>query len=107
MKRLAGRAGVGLAALTLVTLSAWTAGAALQAGDYVCLGASGILIDLGFKLAADGSYTDLNSQSSGRVSYSADGGTVTFVGGHLAGKVGRNAQGGRSFRFDNINCQRN
>jgi hypothetical protein len=95
-----------MAAALAVATGGGPAGAALQSGDYICLGASGILVGMGFRVSADGNYTDLDNKSSGSVTYSADGGTVTFVGGHLAGQVGRGAQGGRSLRINNINCQR-
>ena len=45
------------------------AGAAgLQPGEYACAGSGGtILIGLGFRLRADGTYTDLDGKSAGRV----------------------------------------
>jgi hypothetical protein len=75
----------------------------LQAGEYACAGSSGtILIGLGFKLRADGTYTDLDGRTSGKVTYS--GSNVTFVGGHLAGQVGHNITGGTSFQIGGIGC---
>ena len=63
--------------------------AQLKPGEYACAGSGGrILIGLGFKLLADGTYTDLDGKTSGRLVY--QGSSVTFVGGHLAGEVGRN-----------------
>lgn len=80
------------------------AGAAgLQAGEYACAGSGGrILIGLGFKLRADGTYTDLDAKTSGSVAYS--GSNVNFVGGHLAGQVGRNVRGGTNFEINSISC---
>jgi hypothetical protein len=81
------------------------AAASLQPGEYACAGSSGILIGLGFKLNADGSYTDLDGKSSGRVVES--GSTISFVGGHLAGQVGRNVWGGKNFEIGAISCSHN
>ena len=64
-----------------------------------------ILIGLGFKLSADGTYTDLDGKNSGRVSFS--GSTVSFVGGHLAGQIGRNVRDGRQFEINTISCGHN
>jgi hypothetical protein len=80
--------------------------AQLQPGEYTCSGASGILIGLGFKMQADGSYTDLDGGSRGRVN--AAGSTISFVGGHLDGQTGRNVRnGGRNFEIGMISCSRN
>ena len=81
------------------------AAASLQPGEYACAGSSGILIGLGFKLNADGSYTDLDGKSSGRVVES--GSSISFVGGHLAGQVGRNVRGGKNFEIGAISCSHN
>ena len=88
----------------LACLGGGTASAAgLQAGEYACVGSGGsILIGLGFKLQANGTYTDLDGKSRGRVTY--NGSNVTFVGGHLAGQVGRNVRGGNSFEINAISC---
>jgi hypothetical protein len=78
----------------------------MQPGEYACAGASGILIGLGFRLQPDGTYTDLDRKSRGRVAI--NGSTITFVGGHLAGQVGRNLRnGGRNFEIGMISCSRN
>jgi hypothetical protein len=91
---------LGLAALTPASA------AGLQPGEYACAGSGGtILIGLGFRLQANGSYTDLDGKNSGTVSY--DGANVTFVGGHLAGQVGRNIRGGTNFEIGSISCSRN
>jgi len=81
------------------------AAAGLQAGEYACSGSSGILIGLGFKLNANGTYTDLDGKSSGRVVY--EGSSVRFVGGHLDGQVGTNVRGGNSFEIHSISCSHN
>jgi hypothetical protein len=78
--------------------------ARLTPGEYACSGSSGILIGLGFRLKADGTYTDLNGGSMGRVIY--NGGSVSFMGGHLAGQVGRNIKGGTSFEMGSFACSR-
>ena len=95
-----------LAALLLLAAGAGPARAQLQAGEYTCSGASGILIGLGFKMQGDGTYTDLDGKSRGRVAI--DGTTLRFIGGHLDGQVGRNLRnGGRNFEIGMISCSRN
>jgi hypothetical protein len=91
---------------TLASFAAMPATAAgLQAGEYACSGSGGtILIGLGFKLRADGSYTDLDGKNSGRVVYEGSG--LRFVGGHLDGQRGSNIRG-NSFQINSISCSRN
>ena len=103
------RVAVSLTAFCLLIAGAGTASAALLAGEYACAGSGGtILIGLGFKLGADGTYTDLDGKSRGRVTYSADGTSITFVGGHLDGQRGRNVRnGGRNFEINTISCSHN
>jgi hypothetical protein len=98
-----------LGAVGLLLAGISPAPAALAAGEYACSGSGGgILIGLGFRLNADDTYTDLDGKSRGRVTYSADGSTITFVGGHLGGQVGRNARnGGSTFEVGGIGCSRN
>jgi hypothetical protein len=95
------------AAALCIALGSGAAGAAgLQPGEYACAGSGGtILIGLGFKLNANGSYTDLDGKNAGRVVES--GGNISFVGGHLAGQVGRNVRGGTNFEIGTISCSRN
>jgi hypothetical protein len=96
---------VALLAALLFFAVAEPAGAALVPGEYACTGSGGrILIGLGFRLLPDGSYTDLDGRNRGRVTYGADGSTVTFVGGHLDGQIGRGAGNGRTFRINAISC---
>lgn len=79
--------------------------AQLNPGEYACAGSGGrILIGLGFRLRADGTYTDLDGKTSGRVVY--HGSSVAFVGGHLAGQAGRNVRG-TGFEIDSSSCSRN
>ena len=69
------------------------AGSGLRVGQYACYGSgSQILAGLGFEVLAGGRYADLDGVSSG--SYSVNGTTVTFRGGHLDGTVGRDLAGG-------------
>jgi hypothetical protein len=97
-----------LAALYFLGASAGPASAALRPGEFACAGSGGtILIGLGFKILADGTYTDLDGKNKGRVTYSADGATVTFVGGHLNGQVGTGAGNGRNFQIGAISCSHN
>jgi hypothetical protein len=89
----------------LVGLSAPAGAAGLQPGEYACAGSGGtILIGLGFRLRADGSYTDLDGKSAGRVVF--DGSNVRFVGGHLDGEVGRNVRG-NNFEIHSASCSHN
>lgn len=98
---------IAAASLVLVCIGSGEAAAALMPGEYACVGSGGsILIGLGFRARADGTYTDLDNTTSGRLSYGANGSTVTFVGGHLDGQVGRDVRGGRSFRINAISCSR-
>jgi len=91
---------LGLAGLTPASA------AGLQPGEYACAGSGGtILIGLGFRLQANGHYTDLDGKSSGTVTY--NGSRVTFVGGHLAGQTGRNIRGGTNFEIGSISCSLN
>jgi hypothetical protein len=103
MKTVTRGAGAWLVSALLLCGSLGTASAAqLQPGEYACSGSGGrILIGLGFKLMADGTYTDLDGTTSGRVVY--EGSSVSFVGGHLAGQVGRNVRG-RNFEIGSISC---
>jgi hypothetical protein len=104
MKIRAGRVAVCLIAVLLAVEGVSPAGTAgLQAGEYACAGSGGrILIGLGFKLRADGTYTDLDGKTSGQVVYK--GLDVTFVGGHLDGQVGRNVRNGTNFEIHSISC---
>jgi hypothetical protein len=100
------RVGICLAVTLFVGAAVGTATAAgLQPGEYTCAGASGILIGLGFKLLPDGTYTDLDGTTSGRVEFR--GSTVIFIGGHLGGYVGNNVRGGTNFEIHSISCSRN
>jgi hypothetical protein len=96
-----------IAALTIAACAGGPAAAAsLQPGEYACAGSGGtILIGLGFKLAADGSYTDLDGKSAGQAEF--NGSSVRFVGGHLDGQTGRNVRGGTNFEIGAISCSHN
>jgi hypothetical protein len=79
--------------------------AGLKVGEYACAGSGGrILIGLGFKLSANGTYTDLDGKNSGKVVY--EGSNVRFIGGHLDGQVGRNVRGDGNFEINMISCSR-
>jgi hypothetical protein len=51
------------------------------------------MIGLGFKVLPGGRYTDLDGSNAG--SYSANGETVTFRGGHMASSNGRELRDGK------------
>lgn len=62
---------------------------ALRVGEYACYGSGGdVLIGLGFIVLNGGRYTDLDRTESG--TYTVNGDTVRFSGGHLDGMKGRN-----------------
>ena len=93
-----------------VAFLAWAAGSAgaaeLKPGEYACAGSGGrVLIGLGFKLSADGSYTDVDGKDAGRATFS--GSNVTFSGGHLNGYVGTNVRCGTNFEIHSISCSHN
>ena len=96
------------AAWLTVALLAFATGpasaAGLRAGEYACAGSSGILIGLGFILNADGSYTDLDRKTSGRVAF--EGSSVKFIGGRLDGYVGTGVSGS-TFQIHGIGCSHN
>ena len=102
---LAWRPAAWLVVVLLAVAPAPASAAGLQAGEYACAGRSGILIGLGFLLNSDGTYTDLDRKTSGRVSY--EGSNVRFIGGHLDGYVGNNVSGGTSFQIHGIGCSHN
>jgi len=100
------RTAIALFAVSVACMPAPAAAAGLQPGEYACAGSGGtILIGLGFKLKADGSYTDLDGKSAGRVVF--EGNTLRFVGGHLDGETGRNVRGGKNFEIHTISCSHN
>ena len=95
-----------LAIAVLMLAAAPAEAASLRPGEYACAGSGGtILIGLGFRLRADGSFTDLDGKSAGRVVFS--GSNVKFVGGHLNGYVGTNVRGGTNFEIHMISCSHN
>jgi hypothetical protein len=97
------RAAAWLIVACLACAAVPAAAAGLKAGEYACAGSGGtILIGLGFKLNANGTYTDLDGKSPGRVVY--EGSNVRFVGGHLDGQIGRNVRGGENFEINMISC---
>jgi len=106
MKSVRRRAGICVIAAFLVGISVEIAGAAeLQPGEYACAGSGGrILIGLGFKLLADGTYTDLDGKTSGGVVDRRS--TGSLVGGRLAGHVGHNSRGANC-EIVSIRCSRN
>jgi len=87
----------GVPSIPLATLSGAPAPAshgtpsALPTGEWACYGAGGrLLIGLGFRLQAGGTYTNLDNRNKGTYNYQAAAGTIAFSGGHLAGQTGRN-----------------
>jgi hypothetical protein len=74
------------------------------ASGRICLRRVERLIGLGFILNADGSYTDLDRKTSGRVSFK--GSSVKFIGGHLDGYVGTGVSGS-TFQIHGTGCSHN
>lgn len=69
----------------------------LRLGEYACYGSGGrIMAGLGFKVLAGNRYTDLEGGNAG--SYSTTGDTVSFRGGHLDAKSGRDLRN-QNFRI--------
>lgn len=63
-------------------------GDGLKVGEYACYGSGGrILVGLGFKVVSGSRFTDLDGGNAG--TYSVNGSTVVFRGGHLGGQTGR------------------
>jgi len=80
-----------------------TGGGSITTGEWACYGSGGrALIGLGFKVNANGTYTDLDNKNHG--TYSASGSTLTFKGGHLDGQIGHSVGGGR-FNIGTTTCE--
>ena len=81
------------AAVTAISLPAWSADE-LKTGEYACYGSGGRpLIGLAFKVLPGGRYTDLDGKEKGR--YVITGDKVVFKGGHMASIEGKNFSKGR------------
>ncbi|MBP9946702.1 MAG: hypothetical protein KBH14_09920 [Vicinamibacteria bacterium] len=67
----------------------------LKIGEYACYGSGGrILAGFGFRVLSGNRFTDLEGGNAG--SYSVNGSTVVFRGGHLGGQTGRDL---RNYNF--------
>lgn len=72
-------------------------------GEWACYGSGGrLLIGLGFRIEANGQYTDLDRKSRG--TYTVQSGTISFKGGHLDGQTGQNFRGNK-FQLGQIGCE--
>jgi hypothetical protein len=77
---------------------------ALATGEYACYGSGGrLLIGLGFKVIANGKYTDLDRKSTG--AFTVQGSTITFHGGSLDGQTGRNLRGNKFVLGSMVSCE--
>ena len=77
--------------------------AGISTGEWACYGSGGrLLIGLGFRITADGKYTDLDRKGTG--TYSIQGSTIRFRGGHLDGQSSGNFRGNR-FDMGNVSCE--
>ena len=80
------------------------ASSGLATGEYACYGSGGrLLIGLGFKVPANGTYTDLDRKSKG--AYTIQSGVITFHGGHLDGQTGRNLHGNEFVLGSMVSCE--
>jgi hypothetical protein len=96
----------GLAGAALLVALALPAAAdgGLKVGEYACYGSGGtLLIGAGFKVTDDSHYTDLDNTTAG--TFSVDGDTVTFTGGHLDGETGRDLQDGKFILHEGVSCE--
>lgn len=76
----------------------------MPTGEYACYGSGGrLLIGLGFRNLGNGKYTDLDRKSTG--TYTIQGGTITFHGGHLDGQTGRNLRGSKFVLGSMVSCE--
>ena len=78
----------------------------LSMGEYACYGAGGdLLMGLGFQVLDGSNYDDLDRKSPG--TYSIDGDTIAFHGGHLDDEVGAGLNGDGQFTIENgaIACE--
>ncbi len=62
-----------------------------------------LLIGLGFKVPANGTYTDLDRKSKG--AFTIQSGVITFHGGHLDGQTGRNLHGNKFVLGSMVSCE--
>lgn len=77
---------------------------ALTTGEYAWYGSGGaLLIGLGFKVVASGKYTDLDRKSTG--TFTVQGNSITFHGGHLDGQTGRNVRGNKFVLGSMVSCE--
>jgi hypothetical protein len=87
----------------IVQAQAGSSGASLSPGQWACYGSGGrLLIGLGFIAQANGVYTDLDRKTRG--SYTIQGGTITFRGGHLDKMIGENYRN-NTFELSGTSCQ--
>jgi hypothetical protein len=76
----------------------------LATGEYACYGSGGrLLIGLGFRVVANGKYTDLDRKSSG--TFTVQGSSITFHGGHLDGQTGHNLRGNKFVLGSMVSCE--
>ncbi len=79
---------------------------ALAMGEYACFGRSGPLAGLGFRLAADGRYTDLAGRGGGRYTHDGAAGVLAFIGGHMDGQSARRSGDPPSWRLSPmVSCE--
>ena len=78
----------------------------LYIGEWASYGTGGrLLIGLGFKLKADGTYTNLDGGEGGTYIYNAGTATIAFKGGFMDGQTGREVRS-TGFRLSNtVSCE--
>jgi hypothetical protein len=83
-----------------------TGASPLYMGEYACYGNGVLMAGMGFKLSANGRYTDVDNARGGTYAYNAGAGTVTFRGGYLDGQTGRGVSNQGAFDLSaTVNCE--
>jgi len=65
-----------------------------------------VMAGIGFKLAANGRYTDAEGKRPGRYRFDSATGGISFTDGHLGGQTATVSGGAPSIRFSNmVSCE--
>jgi hypothetical protein len=94
------------APVTAVPAAARPGASPLYMGEYACYGNGTLMAGMGFKLAANGRYTDVDNARGGTYVYNGTAGSVTFRGGFLDGQTGRGVSNQGTFDLSaTVNCE--
>jgi hypothetical protein len=78
----------------------------LSLGEYACYGyGNQLMAGMGFRLAQDGTYKDVDGGRGGTYVTSAADSTISFRGGFLDGQVGRNIKNSTFDLSATVNCE--